>query len=67
MSDARLIDLESRLAYQDETLRVLGDEVARQQRLIEQLQRRCAELAERLAAQAAAPRVSAADERPPHY
>lgn len=68
MSEHRLIELESRLAYQDETLRVLGDEVALQQRRIEQLERRWREMSERLSALAQAPSGPApADEKPPHY
>ena len=68
MSEHRLIELETRLAYQDETLRVLGDEMAQQQRRIEMLERRWQEMSKRLAALAQAPTGPApADEKPPHY
>lgn len=70
--DERLIDLESRIAYQDETLRVLSDAVASQQKQIDQLQGFCRQLLERLKARAqdgggSGESFSAADEVPPHY
>ena len=68
MTDPLLIELQTRLAYQDETLRVLSDEVARQQRQIERLERRCLELAERLSSANDGPAPNPpADEIPPHY
>lgn len=68
MIDPQLIELETRIAYQDETLRVLSEEVARQQRLIEQLERRWQEVSERLSSLAQAPASAlTADEPPPHY
>jgi len=68
MTQADLIELETRLAYQDETLRVLSDEVARQQRRIERLERRCLELAEQWSSANRVPALNPpADEAPPHY
>ena len=68
MNDERFIQLETKLAYQEETLRVLNEVVTRQQKQIEQLEQTCRHLAERVA------RVgqdifkgTAADEVPPHY
>ncbi len=67
--DARLIDLETRISYQDESLRVLSDTVARQQKEIDQIRAYCQQLLERLKAQpeSAGEEFSAADEVPPHY
>lgn len=68
MDEQRLIELETRLAYQEHTLQVLSEEVARQQKLIEQLQALCRELAERARSGAEGVfRGTAADEVPPHY
>lgn len=66
--EQRLIELESRCAYQEETLQVLGNEVARQRQEIEQLDRRCRELQQRLASagETLAP-DSAQDNIPPHW
>lgn len=67
--DARLIDLETRISYQDESLRVLSDTVARQQNEIDQIRAYCRQLLERLKAQPESDgeEFSAADEVPPHY
>jgi SlyX protein len=68
MSEDRFIDLESRLAHQDQALLELNDVVTRQQLVLTRLERLCATLAERLEALGEAiadGRVS--DERPPHY
>lgn len=68
MNEERLIDLETRLAYQEDTLRVLNDIIAGQSRQIEVLERRCRDLGERLARVAdSALKGSPADEVPPHY
>jgi SlyX protein len=68
MPEDRLIELETKIAYQEETLRVLNEVVTRQQNEIDALQRACRQLAERVE------RVgqdtfkgTAADEVPPHY
>lgn len=66
--DDRLIDLETRLAYQDETLRVLSDALARQQRDLEQLTTLCQQLLERVRTQGTEVfKGTPADEVPPHY
>lgn len=65
----RVVELETRSAYQEETIRVLNDAVADQQRQIERLKLYCQQLLERIQAQADAaqgPTVPA-DEIPPHY
>jgi SlyX protein len=65
---ARLVELESRFAYQEEALQVLSAEVARQARHIDQLEALCRELLERArSASEGVFRGTAADEVPPHY
>lgn len=64
----RLIELESRLAFQEHTLQELNAVVARQQQEILQLQREMEALRAQLRALAASPVASrAAEPPPPHY
>jgi SlyX protein len=68
MDEARLIELETKLAYLEETLQVLNQVVARQSTQLDQLEALCRELAERSRNAAEGVfRGSAADEVPPHY
>jgi SlyX protein len=70
MDEDRLIDLETKLAYQEETLRVLNDVVTRQQLQLENLQLTCRQMIERLSKMGegeGAFKGSLADEVPPHY
>ena len=68
MDEARLIELETKLAYLEETLQVLNQVVARQQKQIDTLEALCRELAERARNSADGVfRGTAADEVPPHY
>ncbi|HZR37471.1 MAG TPA: SlyX family protein [Nevskia sp.] len=68
MDETRLIEVETKLAYLEETVQVLNEVVARQQKQIDALEALCRELAER--ARNAAEGVfrgTPADEIPPHY
>jgi SlyX protein len=67
MDETRLIDLESRMAWQDEALRELSDALARQQRDIERLQRLCLALQSQLESAGDGQRAAQAHEPPPHY
>ena len=68
MSEERLVELETRVAYQDETLRVLSDALARQQQQLESLNALCLQMLERLREQGSADgRNPPVDEIPPHY
>lgn len=68
MNDDRLIDLETRVTYQDDTIRQLNDAVSRQQIDIARLERLCIALQSRVAAMIEnSPRELSADEKPPHY
>lgn len=65
--EERLVELETRLAYQEATLQVLNEVVTRQQKQIDQLDSLCRQLLDRVAAAGGAARGTAVDEIPPHY
>lgn len=68
MSEERFIDLEVRLAHQDQLLNQLNDVLTEQQSKIMQLEALCKSLIQRV--QAAGEGTSGenpGDERPPHY
>ena len=68
MSEERFIDLESRLAHQDQLLHELNDVVTAQQAKIMQLEELCSSLIDRV--RSIGDGVSGgdpSDERPPHY
>tara|TARA_R110002049_G_scaffold260412_1_gene436251 strand:+ start:10291 stop:10497 length:207 start_codon:yes stop_codon:yes gene_type:complete len=68
MSEERLIEIESRLAYQDHTLNELNDVVTQQQATIMKLERLCLSMAERVSSlQEAFSEGENGDEKPPHY
>ena len=68
MSEERFIDLESRLAHQDQLLQELNDVVTRQQAKIMQLDELCKSLIARVRSIAdSTPAGDPGDERPPHY
>ena len=67
-NDARIDELEARLAHQDQAVHELGDEVYRQQRQIAALESRLRQLAARLESAEAEPSAGQpANEVPPHY
>lgn len=68
MSEERFVDIESRLAHQDQTLHELNAVITNQQQTIMQLERLCRSLAQRVAdLTEALPDGAPSDERPPHY
>jgi SlyX protein len=68
MSEERFIDLEIRLAHQDQGLHELNEVVLQQQQQIARLERLCASLAERLTGLSdAVAEDGASDPPPPHY
>ena len=68
MSEDRLVDIESKLAHQDQLLLDLNDVVTEQQAKIMHLEQLCTSLIDRVRAIGeAVPGESSADERPPHY
>lgn len=68
MPETRLIEIETKLAYQEDAVAALNEVVCRQQKQIEQLEVTCRLLSERLrqVSEGLAP-GALADERPPHY
>jgi len=68
MSEERFIDLESRLAHQDQLLNELNGVVTSQQAKITELSTLCQSLIDRVRSMGdAAPAGDSGDERPPHY
>lgn len=68
MSEERFIDLESRLAHQDQLLHELNDVVTGQQAKIMQLEELCRSLIDRVRSIGdGASERDQGDERPPHY
>lgn len=66
--EARVVELESRLAWADDTLATLGAEIARQQKSIEALELKLRALNDRLASDDEPVfRGTARDEIPPHW
>ncbi|WP_194715802.1 SlyX family protein [Noviherbaspirillum soli] len=69
MDEERLVDIEIKLARQEDLLDVLNSTVYRQQRRIDELESLCAALAKRVAESQQADNggQQAAHEIPPHY
>jgi SlyX protein len=68
MSEERFIDLESRLAHQDQMLNELNDVLTEQQARLMRLEDLCRTLVDRVRSLGEGmPAGDPADERPPHY
>lgn len=68
MTEERFVDLESRLAHQDQLLNELNDVVTQQQSKIMQLEELCGSLVSRMRSiNEALPDGDPQEERPPHY
>ena len=68
MSDERFIELESRLAHQDQMLHELNEVVTDQQAKLMRLEELCRSLVDRVRSLGESiPSGSPTDERPPHY
>jgi SlyX protein len=65
--DERINDLESRLAFQDDTLQSLNDVLVAQQRMVDRLQLQMAALLKRHEALAGQFESSEEEAPPPHY
>ncbi len=66
--DERIIRIETKIAYQEDTIQSLNEVVCRQQKQIEQLQATCKVLIERLDELSDANNTAKpVDEIPPHY
>ncbi|CAI8737565.1 SlyX family protein [Methylocaldum szegediense] len=68
MIEERLVDLETKLAYQEDTIQALNQVVCEQQKQIDQLAATCKLLVDRIR-QLSVPAETDAilDEKPPHY
>ncbi|MBP1150080.1 MULTISPECIES: SlyX family protein [Methylocaldum] len=68
MIEERLVDLETKLAYQEDTIQALNNVVCEQQKQIDQLEATCKLLIDRIGQLAAAAELGKiVDEKPPHY
>ncbi len=69
MNADRLIELETKLAFQEDTLQILNEVVTRQQQQIERLEAQLALLIDRFRQLSDPPtgNLKPADEKPPHY
>jgi SlyX protein len=68
MSEERFVDLESRLAHQDQMLHELNEVLTTQQAQLMQLEELCRSLVDRVRSLGEGmPAGDPADERPPHY
>ena len=67
MSEERLVDIEVKLAHQEQSMLELNDVVTAQQAKIMQLEELCNKLIERVRAMTDATTDAPHDERPPHY
>lgn len=65
--EARVMELESRLAFQDDTLLALNDVLVEQQRVVERLQLQMAALLKRYEEMVGQYGVSEEEAPPPHY
>lgn len=63
----RVMELETRLAFQDDTLAALSDELALQQRAVERLQLQMAALLKRQEEMLGQFEIATQDAPPPHY
>ncbi|MBM7059755.1 SlyX family protein [Pseudomonas sp. UL073] len=66
-TENRLTELESRLAFQDDTIQALSDELLAQQRIVERLQLQLAALAKRQDELQGRFEIAQDDGPPPHY
>ena len=68
MSEERFVELESRLAHQDQLLHTLNEALTSQQAQLMQLEELCRSLVDRVRSLGEGmPAGDPADERPPHY
>lgn len=68
MMEERLLDIETKIAFQEDLIEELNKTVYQQQRKLERLEMYCTSLADRIQSLVEEwPGSAAANERPPHY
>lgn len=69
MNEERLINIETKIAYQEDLIEELNNTIYQQQKKLERLEATCEALASHIASLAASVNEgkSVLDERPPHY
>lgn len=65
--DQRLTDLESRIAFQEDSIQALSDELWRQQKELERLQQLCTLMLQQMQESGGGNPGQPLDEKPPHY
>lgn len=65
--EQRLTDLETRIAFQEDTIQTLSDELYRQQKELERLQQLCNLMLQQLQDLNSGDAPGPIDEKPPHY
>ena len=65
--DQRLIDLETRIAFQEDSIQALSDEIYRQQKELDRLQQLCNLMLQQLQDVSGGGPTGPVDEKPPHY
>ncbi len=65
--DQRLIDLETRIAFQEDSIQALSDEIYRQQKELDRLQQLCNLMLQQLQDANTGGPTGPVDEKPPHY
>lgn len=65
--EARVTDLESRLAFQDDTIQALNDVLVAQQRALDRLQQQFAAMLKRQEEMGSQFEIFGEDSPPPHY
>lgn len=66
-TEKRINELESRLAFQDDTIQALNDELVAQQKVLERMRLQLEMLAKRQEELSAGSGISQDDAPPPHY
>ncbi len=67
MNEQRLVDIETKIAYQERTIKELNEVVCQQQNQIDRLNATCKLLANRNKESSETSKYNLIDDRPPHY
>lgn len=65
--EQRLTDLETRIAFQEDSIQTLSDELYRQQKELERVQQLCNLMLQQLQDMPSSGAPGPVDEKPPHY